>query len=243
MLNRIKSGALIAVAILLASSVAPAGAQTQLTVVELFTSQGCSSCPPADKLLGGLTKRDDVIALSFNVDYWDYLGWKDTLASPANTDRQRSYASSLGRRSVYTPQIVVDGRYDAVGSDASGVERAIRRAAAARGERAQITLDRQGDKIMVQIDGKPPKTDATIWLVRFDRTHTIPIRRGENSGRSITYYNVVRDYHSLGLWRGGPMEIALSREALMEGGRDGCAVIVQQHRFGPIVGAANLNLQ
>ena len=238
-----KIGALVATAILLASSWASAGGETQPTVVELFTSQGCSSCPPADELLGKLTKRGDVIALSFNIDYWDYLGWKDTLASPANTDRQRSYAGSLGRRNIYTPQIVVDGRYDVVGSDSDAVHLAIRRAAGERGSRARITLDRQGDKIMVKIDGKPPEADATIWLVRFDRTHTIPIRRGENSGRSITYHNVVRDYHSLGLWRGGPMEIALSLEALMEGGRDGCAVIVQRRRFGPIIGAAYLELQ
>ncbi len=240
MLNRIKSGALIAVAILLASSVAPAGAQTQLTGVELFTSQGCSSCPPADKLLGGLTKRDDVIALSFNVDYWDYLGWKDTLASPVHTERQRRYAHAMRSRRVYTPQMVIGGTLETVGSDGGSVMRAINSVNGDPRTWLDIEIAREKDMIVARLPEGRSTHEATIWLVRYDSLREVDVRRGENGGRKLAYHNVVRQIDNIGLWRGEAMEVAFKLSDLAEGGRDGCAILVQIDGQGPIIGAARM---
>ncbi len=209
-------------------------------VLELFTSQGCSSCPPADALLRDYVKEDGVIALSFNVDYWDYLGWKDTLASPANTERQSAYSRFAGRRGIYTPELMVAGRWSVIGSDRRAVREAIQRARQTAGPKVAIDTARDQGKIVVKIDGPSDLGEAIIWLVRFDKKHSIKIKRGENRGREITYHNVVRDFHSLGMWQGKPMEIALMHDQLTRDGADGCAIIVQQKRFGPIVGAAEV---
>ncbi|MDP6689364.1 MAG: DUF1223 domain-containing protein [Alphaproteobacteria bacterium] len=211
-------------------------------VVELYTSQGCNSCPPADRLLGRLAARDDIIALTFNVDYWDYLGWKDTLAQPSHTERQRHYAAALRNRSVYTPQMVIGGRQHAVGSDAAAVEAAIE---AEKGHMSaaapNLRLQHKDGRILVLLGAAENKrADATIWLVRFDRRRDVPIQRGENAGSKLSYYNVVRDMRALGQWRGQAQEMNLSREDLAEGGRDGCAIIVQNGPVGPVLAAARI---
>src|SRR5579871_5924572 len=173
------------------AAVGPATAEPR-AVVELFTSQGCSSCPPADKLLGELADRKDVLALSLPVDYWDYLGWKDTLASHDYSERQREYAQSRGDQEVYTPQAVVDGSEDLVGSDRAAIETALKQATD-KGFPVPIDLSPSDDAMTVKIGAAAGGVNrGTIWLVMYDRSVTVPIGRGENSGRTITYSNVVR---------------------------------------------------
>ncbi|MDP6343614.1 MAG: DUF1223 domain-containing protein [Alphaproteobacteria bacterium] len=230
----------LALSVAVAPAEAPADPRSR-TVVELFTSQGCNSCPPADRLLGQLAQRDDVIALTFNVDYWDYLGWKDTLARPENTERQRHYAHFLRSRTVYTPQIVIGGRQHAVGSDEAAVDAAIdaeqRRAGPA------IVVNKQDDRLLVSIPAAADgKGEATVWLIRFENRREVPIRRGENAGHKLAYYNVVRDIRSLGEWQGQTMRIELSRDDLQLQGGDGCAIVLQQRPVGPILSAARVDL-
>lgn len=211
-------------------------------VVELYTSQGCNSCPPADRLLGELAKRDDLITLTFNVDYWDYLGWKDTLASPANTERQRHYAAAMRNRTVYTPQMVIGGRQHAVGSDAAAVAAAIEAEQRHADAAPKLSLHHSDDRVLVSLGASDRKgINAIVWLVRYDQRQAVPIERGENAGNNLVYHNVVRDMRPLGHWRGQAMQMDLSRAELAEGGRDGCAIIVQKGPVGPILAAARIN--
>jgi hypothetical protein len=181
--------------------IAPLQAGERPTVVELFTSEGCSSCPPADALLAELAGRPDVLALSFHVDYWDRLGWKDPFSSPDATRRQHGYASLLGLATVYTPQMVIEGRWQAVGSDRNEVEQALGSARRNRDEvpvalavdhgRAQITLGPGGDGVA-----------ATLLLVGFDRRHVTAVARGENGGRTLSHVDVVRNMEEIGQFDG-----------------------------------------
>ncbi|VAV99857.1 hypothetical protein that often co-occurs with aconitase [hydrothermal vent metagenome] len=213
-------------------------------VVELFTSQGCSSCPPADLYLGELAKRKELLALTLPVDYWDFLGWKDTLASPAFTKRQRAYAQSRQDRNVYTPQMVINGRVHAIGSDRKEVEAfllATQDDFAAMAVDIDLTLD--GNRLKINIGGRAAgnsAAEATIWLVLYNRSEKVKIGRGENTGRMITYSNVVRELVPIGMWSGEAMEISLPRKDLLQQGYDGCAVIVQAGATGPIYGAASI---
>lgn len=209
-------------------------------VVELFTSQGCSSCPPADAYLRELAARGDVIALSFHVDYWDYIGWKDPFAHPAATRRQKAYAASFGKRQIYTPQMVIDGQHQAVGSDRRKVRRALDRARRAGADKLAVTFSRGADgKLTVNIpEGSGAQRPAKVWMVLFDRSHTTSIGRGENSGRTLAYTNVVREIRQIGEWNGKAMSIALRLPASASNPRDVCAVIVQLPGMGRILGAA-----
>lgn len=233
------AGAALAAALLIP---APAQAGNQV-VVELFTSQGCSSCPPADRLLGELAERDDVIALSFHVDYWNYLGWKDPFSSEASTERQRSYAAVFGRRSVYTPQMVIDGSRQGIGSNRDAVLRAIRQA---RTE-ARIPVEvRQPDArtAIVVIGGDATlEAPATVWLFAFDRRHTTQIRRGENEGVTLTNTQVVRAARRVGKWSGKPASITLPLSMMGIDGQDGGAIVVQPDGGGRIYGAAMFPLR
>ncbi len=214
-------------------------------VVELFTSQGCSSCPPADKLLGELAKRDDLLALSLPIDYWDYLGWKDTLASHDFSERQREYAQSRGDGAVYTPQAVVNGTEDLVGSDRGAMESALKQATE-KGFAVPIALSSSADAVTVKIgaaEGSTPN-HGTIWLVMYDPSVTVPIGRGENSGRTVTYSNVVRKLRPIAMWKGEPMTIDLPRSEMAKAKVDRCAVLLQAEKDGglpgPILGAASI---
>jgi hypothetical protein len=186
---------------------APAAAAERPTVVELFTSEGCSSCPPADALLAELATRPNVLALSFHVDYWDRLGWKDPFSSAAATARQQHYARLLGVSTVYTPQIVVDGRWEAVGSDRTAVERAL---AAAGGEPATVAmtlvLDHGQAEITVGRDGDA--AGASVALIGFDRHRVDTVERGENAGRILSHADVVRGFAEIGNLTGGATEIS-----------------------------------
>jgi len=223
-------------------AVLPARAGEPVTVVELFTSQGCSSCPPADRFLGELATRDDVVALTLPVDYWDYLGWKDTLASPAYTQRQHAYARNRGDRKVYTPQMVFNGRTHAVGSHGASVYAEI--AAQAESEaRVAVDLMVDEDTIMVKAGALPAGMEgqeATLWLFLTSKAETVAIGRGENTGATVTYHNVVRMMMPIGSWDGSAIEVALPRSDLMRG-YDGCAAILQVDGAGPILGASFLD--
>ncbi|SLN14796.1 DUF1223 domain-containing protein [Oceanibacterium hippocampi] len=208
-----------------------------VTVLELFTSQGCSSCPPADALLNDLATRDGVLGLSFHVDYWDYIGWKDTFALAETTARQRAYGAALGASYVYTPQVVVGGRAHEVGSNRAGIERLI----ASDSDRTQslgITA-RIEDGVLV-LSLPPHEGGAWLWQVDIDRNHEVAIQRGENSGRTVRYHNVVRNLNRIAAWDGSAREYRLDLDAIRRKGRDGCAILVQQDGYGPIIGALEI---
>jgi len=217
----------------------PAAASPVL--VELFTSQGCNSCPPADDLLAELAGRPDVVALSLHVDYWDYIGWKDPYASPQYTARQQRYTQTLNLRYVYTPQIVVDGRANVVGSRRAEVLEAIE-AAAKRDRIIDITFGTSNGGTVIIPEGPAPEGGATVWLAVYDREHVTEIKRGENAGRTLRNANVVRSFERLGTWTGARLEIPLDLSDARARGRDGCAVIVQQGRAGPVLATAAMSL-
>lgn len=214
-------------------------AESQPIVVELYTSQGCSTCPPADAYLGELARREDVIALSFHVNYWDYIGWKDPFASAESTGRQRAYARALGQSYVYTPQMVIDGRVHEVGTKRSAVEGRLDGLRAGQKSKLDVRFsrDEQG-RLSVTIPSANRHQRAIVWMALFDRSHTTEIERGENRGRTLTYYNVVRRISRIGTWEGAEITIPLSLRAAEMAARDGCVVIVQDESLGPILGAA-----
>jgi hypothetical protein len=206
-------------------------------VVELFTSQGCSSCPPADRLLEELAHRDDILPLSFHVTYWDRLGWPDTFGLDGSTERQESYADWLGLDRVYTPQMVIGGRIDVVGSARERVLEAIEllRSHAEAGPNLAVT----GDRLAV---GAGSRDEATVWLIAFDDHHDVAIERGENRGRTLRYHHVVRDLTRLAKWHGEPMELMLPLARLAAEGRAGAAILLQRQSDGVILSAAQVAL-
>lgn len=237
-------GAAIVISAALASQPpkARAGDESK-SVVELFTSQGCSSCPPADAYLGKLAKRDDVIALTFPVDYWDYLGWKDTLASPEFGARQRAYAKARRDGQVYTPQMVIDGKYHAVGSQAQVVRQTILKSRADKSARVAMKVWTEGDSLMITagaaVAGMRVKP-ATLWLALIKESATVKIERGENRGETITYHKVVREITPVGQWNGEKVTIKLPKHHLKNRGADGCTVLLQQDTAGPVLAAVEM---
>ncbi|MEE8501715.1 MAG: DUF1223 domain-containing protein [Kiloniellales bacterium] len=225
-----------------ALSPAPAFADTSTpVVVELFTSQGCNTCPPAESFLRELAGEDGIIALELHIDYWDYIGWKDPFASPEMTARQRGYAQELRLPYVYTPQMVIDGRFDVVGSHRNSA-RGIIRQAAERGKPIDVHLsDENGGTIIIPA-GHSPDGGATVWLAIYDDQHETEVLRGENAGQNLLNRNVVRELESLGTWTGERMEIPVDLARAAARGRAGCVVLLQQGRTGPILGAAATTL-
>ena len=197
-------------------------------IVELFTSQGCSSCPAADKLLGELASDPSLIALSLPIDVWDYLGWKDTLADPRNTARWQAYSKSRGDRERYTPQVVVNGAAHALGSDRSAIEKAI---AKSRQNEAvmsvPVNVSRAGDQLTVALPDAAPATPATVSVWGFAKAVTVMITRGENKGRTITYHNVVRRWVNLGAWNASTHRWSVPLRDLAGDGIEVAAVLVQ----------------
>nr|WP_312365516.1 thioredoxin family protein [Ensifer sp.] len=210
-------------------------------VVELFTSQGCSSCPPADAALKKLVDDGDVVALSYHVDYWNYLGWKDTLASSDNTDRQYAYARMLGRNGVYTPQAILNGRDHINGANLQAIKSRLD-AMKADGKGLAVPVDAKinGDEISIKVgagDGK-----ANVVVVYFDRARVVDVEKGENSGKKISYWHAVRDIQTIGMWDGKAATFTLPATVLTEQrGKSGCAVLLQSMKDaetpGPIIGA------
>jgi hypothetical protein len=213
-------------------------------VVELFTSQGCSSCPRADAVMGRLAERDDVVALSLSIDYWDYLGWKDTLASPKFTERQRAYAHTRGDGAIYTPQAVVNGLVHVNGADEGLIDRTMESTGKAVARSiVPVRLSESKERLVVETGsgqmGAAAK-EATLWLAVIAAHVTVPITRGENQGKTVIYNNVVRDLMPIGMWNGKPMIVQLPRHSFMRPGADRCAAFLQQGNAGPIIGAAML---
>jgi hypothetical protein len=228
------------VAAVFASASAAVGAETR-AVVELFTSQGCSSCPAADHLLGELAKDPSIVAMSLPIDYWDYLGWKDTLANPGHTARQRGYAQIRGDRAVYTPQVVVNGAVHVQGSDKAAIERAIAQTRQQAGILAvPVTLSAAGDKISIAT-GKAARGSGEVWLCSLAKSVPVTIGRGENRGKTITYYNVVRRWVKLGEWTGGERTWTVPLSDINADGVNSVAVIIQggdNVKPGRMLGAA-----
>jgi hypothetical protein len=211
-------------------------------VVELFTSEGCSSCPPADALLGELTQRQYVLPLSFHVDYWDYIGWKDRFADPLFTQRQRAYVEAQGSSMVYTPQMIVAGAIDVVGSDRKAVEKALKKAYT-RNTMYRVHVMRENDgRVVVQFPEAPIGVPATVWLVTYQRSAESHVKAGENAGRDLMTYNVVRSLQKVGMWYGPATEIELKLDPTAKASSpDACAVIANQAEHGPIIAAAAFN--
>ena len=195
-------------------------------VVELFTSQGCSSCPPADAFIGELAKREDVLPLSFHVGYWDYLGWKDTFGLADSGERQRAYAAVQGDRWVFTPEVIVNGTNHFVGGNKAGVIGAVASASLP----VPVSVNYHDETLIIQVgsDQPAPPRKTTVRLVTFISKAEVAIQKGENTGSTITYHNVVRSIRPIGMWRGAPLAITLPADEVLENGEDGCAVLVQE---------------
>jgi hypothetical protein len=240
------SGALGVCAII--AVIRPAHADPR-AVVELFTSQGCSSCPPADKLVGELAKDPSVIALSMPVDYWDYLGWKDTLADSRFSARQKAYSHVRGDRNLYTPQMIVNGSAQVIGSDRVAVEGAIKNTGKADGVMSvPVTMTLSDKKINVSVEASKMPTTARgeVWLCSISRAVPISIGRGENRGRELTYYNVVRNLVKVGDWNGSSGSWSVPLENIFREGVDAAVVYVQdgnREKPGPMLGAAMTELR
>ena len=207
-------------------------------VVELFTSQGCESCPPADRLLGELAQRPDVIALAYHVDYWDHLGWKDRFGLPEATARQRAYARALTLSGVYTPQMVIDGATDVVGSDRPGVLAAL----GARRDGVPVRLSRADGRLVIALGPMKDAGPAEITVVSYSREAETTVTRGENAGRTLKEYSIVRSVQPLGRWDGGAKRLSLDLSSLPDSATM-AAVLVQGDGEGPMLGAAMTELR
>jgi len=213
-----------------------AEAQQRPAVVELFTSQGCSSCPPADAFLGELAQRGDVLALAYHVDYWDGIGWKDLFALPQATARQEGYKRRLGLRSLYTPQMVIDGHLDLVGSDRP---QALRLLGPRRAE-AMPTLALRDGLLRIDLPGAARIPMEVVWIAYLQQAETA-VARGENAGRRLKEFNIVRGSQVLGRWDGEARQLTVPL-AQLPADADAVAVLVQQLGQGGVLGAAALNL-
>lgn len=240
-----------ALALALAALMQPAFAGEPRAVIELFTSQGCSSCPAADKLLGQLRQDPSIVALSLPVDYWDYLGWKDTLALHGHTVRQQEYAQARGDREVYTPQVVVNGVAHVLGSDKAAIEKTI---AATRAKdhplTVPVTLSVVGGKVTVNVadSADAANADADVWLCPFAGEIPVTVQRGENRGHTLDYYDVVRRWVKLGTWNGKAQTFSIPVADVTKGESDidHVAVLVQRQpkgKPGLMVGAATASLR
>ena len=212
---------------------AGADSQSRPLVIELFTSQGCSSCPPAEAYVGKLTARADVLALAFHVDYWDSLGWRDRFALPQAVERQNLYARNLHRTSVYTPQLVVDGQADALGSRSAALEQAL----AKPREGTPVAVSVSGAEVVVEVGGTAPAPRCDVLLVAFLRHAVSAIGRGENAGRTLEEFNIVRSIRTLGQWQGAAARFQVPLSGLPSDATD-VAVLVQSSGQLAIAGAA-----
>lgn len=242
--RRLASASLIAVFLIASLGFACAAPRALL---ELFTSQGCSSCPPADKLLGEFAKDPSVVALSLPIDIWDYLGWKDTLALPGHSARQRAYAEVRGDRQVYTPQMVVNGSMHVLGSDRAAIERVI--ADTDRNPAIMslpVLLSAADGDLGVTIKGIPgQRAGGEVWLCPVATAIAVAIGRGENRGRTVTYHNVVRGWRKLGDFNGTDATWSIPLSQIEKGQIDAAAVMVQEgthDKPGVILGAAFIPL-
>ena len=225
------AGPLTAIALALPGA---AVAQDSLVVVELYTSQGCSSCPPADALLEEMAKNVEILPLAFHVDYWDYLGWQDAFASPAHTLRQKAYAHAAGERMIYTPQAIVDGTARMVGSDSQALMSAVMQAMN-KDRRAKVSVSRSGATLTVTgTASESLPAPVQVLLVRYTPEASVEILHGENAGQTIRYVNTVTSVTQIGEWTGAQ---ALSLTAPISGA-EAAAILVQAPDMGAVLAAA-----
>ncbi|EJT03516.1 thioredoxin family protein [Rhizobium sp. CCGE 510] len=195
-------------------------------VVELFTAQGCSSCPPADAAFRKLVSQGDVIALAYHVDYWNYLGWADTLSSKENTERQYGYARTMGRSNVYTPQAIVNGRDHLAGADLNGINGKLDTySGEGNGLTVPISTSMRGDELEIKIGAGQGK--ANVVMVYFDKEKTIDVEKGENSGKKISYLHSVTNVETVGMWDGKATSLTLPASVLQRPQLEGCAILLQ----------------
>ncbi|CUH76704.1 DUF1223 domain-containing protein [Tropicibacter naphthalenivorans] len=226
---------LLGTAFLCTTMVGWAQAQQAAVVVELFTSQGCSSCPPADALLDELGGRDDVIPLALHVDYWDYIGWKDNFADPRFTKRQKGYARAGGWKMIYTPQMIVNGEHDVVGNRPMKVVDQIQRELS-EPRRVDLDLRREGDVLHIRAEALTALKPCDIQIVRYDAGEEVMIERGENAGKTVRYSNIVQAWDVADQWDGkGVYEVSVPVT-----GDAPLVVLVQGQRYGEIFAAARL---
>jgi hypothetical protein len=240
----------LSLAIIASALVSAASVQAEPRgVIELFTSQGCSSCPSADKLAGELASDPSLIVLSLAIDYWDYLGWKDTLALPGHGNRQRAYAHARGDREVYTPQAVVNGAVHVLGSDRQAIEHAVTETQGKAGTLSlPVTLQVTGDQVSIAVPAAKgaAATKAEIWLCPVTKDVSVAIGRGENTGRTLTYHNVVRRWIKLGDWNGAASAFTVPVHDIKDVGADAVVVVVQagsKETPGEMLGATITSLQ
>ena len=217
-------------------------------VIELFTSQGCSSCPPADRLAGELARDPSLVVISLAIDYWDYLGWKDTNALPGHANRQRAYARVRGDREVYTPQVVVNGVAHVIGSERAAIDAAIAQTRKMPGTMSvPVTLAVTGDQLTVTLPaGKGEHAKGEIWLCPITTNVPVTITRGENSGHTISYHNIVRRWVKLGDWNGSARTLSVPLRDIAGEGIDSMAVMLQagsKESPGHMLGAAVTSLR
>jgi len=242
------AAAALACAAVVFSATHATGADAPKATIELFTSQGCSSCPPADKLIGEFSRDSSLVTMSLAIDYWDYLGWKDTLALKGHGKRQQAYARVRGDREVYTPQVVVNGMMHVAGSDRAAIDRAIevtRRDGSVMQVPVKIAIT--GDTLTVDVPAAAdPRGPAEVWLLPITKKIPVAIDRGENRGHTITYTNVVRKWVKLGEWSGNAETFSVSIKDFQNGEIDSLAVMVQSGNSGSpgaMLGAATVALR
>ncbi len=225
------------------SDATPSPAASAPVVIELFTSQGCSSCPPADDYLRSLAKRPDILALGFHVDYWNYAGWTDPFSKPEFTQRQRDYAAAFHDSYVYTPLMVVSGKNQGVGSDKQKIDQLISTEKSAQNFIVPVTLSGPPSGLKVDLaaaDNGIRLASADIWLVRFDGEKRTTVSRGENRGRYALDVNIVRELVRIAEWNGNPLHFEVVLPKRSGSGQWGCAILIQAPNGGPILGAAQI---
>ncbi|MDQ6437049.1 thioredoxin family protein [Mesorhizobium sp. LHD-90] len=226
-LTKLAAFALVVMGFALVGGTALAESRKPLGVVELFTSQGCNSCPPADAFFTELVRKGEVVALAYHVDYWDYLGWRDTLAKPENTQRQRDYGRAFGIRSVYTPQAVINGRVHVNGAKKAAVKGTLETLGnSGKGMLVDIKAKQQGESIVIQTGSGPARSKAHLVLVYFDGANPVSIERGENNGSTITYWNAVTEVQTAGMWHGEAARFELPASEIAKKG--GAAALLQE---------------
>lgn len=225
---------LFTVLALLSSLALPAAADDRPVVIELFTSQGCNSCPPADALLGQLADRPGILALALHVDYWDYLGWKDAFANPAFTERQRAYARAAGSRTIYTPQMIIGGVDHVVGYKPMQVADLIQKHRASP-QAMDLKVTRAGETLKILCDGAMAG-EMTVHVVTFAPRRTVDIARGENAGKRLTYHNIVTTWQVAATWDG---QAPLALDFPAPDGEE-TVVLLQKSGAGPILAAARV---
>jgi hypothetical protein len=216
------------------------GTRGAAVTIELFTSQGCSSCPPADAVLGNLARRADIVALSFHVDYWNYIGWKDPFSSAQPTERQRAYARALNQNSIYTPEMVVDGLAHTPGVYQGKLASLIEQARQIPTPRATPILSLNGGNTLSVglVDHRLDTRSADVFLALYDQEHKTPVPRGENEGRTLNNFNVVRRFEKIATWDGTQANLTIHDVSLAPS--QGLAVLIQRPDNGPMIGSAKL---